>query len=264
VRQKGLLSGSRGRFYEADWIPKKDQPIILIVMNDETGEREASFLLKLNSPHHIIQTFGFVKNDLHSVMLLQERAPHGNLQTLLQSEQFQPSPKVLVGIFLQIVNAMIYITSQDIIHGDLRCANLLVFQMNPSEPMRNLVKLTNFSLARTKDEVLAKKRLPDGPIRYRAPEIVQSGDGSNYGEPSDVYSMGVLMWEGWSKGAVPYGSLASDSDVRQRRLNGEKLPKPNGCVSGTWEIISDCFYSQPESRNSFTEMKMRFSYIRDE
>jgi serine/threonine protein kinase len=128
-----------GRFYEADWIPKKDPLIVLLVLDQEAGEREVLLYIELSAHPHLIHTFGLVKNDRQSIMLLQERALHGNLQSLLQNGIFQPSPKVLVEIFLQIVDVMIYITNQNITYGNLRCANVLVFQMNPSEPTKNMV-----------------------------------------------------------------------------------------------------------------------------
>ena len=73
VEQKLPLNGIRGRFHEADWIPKKDPPIVLLVMND-AAEREASFYIQLSIHPHIIQTFGLVQNDRQSIILLQERA----------------------------------------------------------------------------------------------------------------------------------------------------------------------------------------------
>jgi hypothetical protein len=81
VKQNRLL---HGRFYEADWIPKRDPPIILFVLDGPAAEHEALLYMKFQSHPHIIHTYGLVKNDRQSLMLLQERALHGDLQTLLQ------------------------------------------------------------------------------------------------------------------------------------------------------------------------------------
>jgi serine/threonine protein kinase len=51
-------------------------------------------------------------------------------------------------MFLQIADAMTYVASKGIVHGDLGCRNVLVFQLDPSESRNNLVKLTDFGLAR--------------------------------------------------------------------------------------------------------------------
>ncbi|CAF1443883.1 unnamed protein product [Rotaria sp. Silwood1] len=197
VKISNQLHDDHGQiFYNAEWIKTNKPPIILIVINTETAEREASFYIEFSSHEHIVQTFGLVKNDPRSTMLIQERAPHGNLLKLLQSQQFKPSVTILVTIFSQIVDAIIYIIEQDIIHGDLRCANVLVFQMNPFE---------------------------------------QCGQ-TNYSELSDVYSMGILMWEACSQGEVPYGTDTSDNDIRQRKLKGEKLSIPKKCDRQIWNI----------------------------
>ncbi|UJR32660.1 hypothetical protein I4U23_020120 [Adineta vaga] len=251
VRKKHSLNGINGRFYEAKCTSLKNRPVILIIMNNDDEEREALLYVKLNSSIRIVHTFGYVKNNLHSVMLLQERAPHGNLQSLLQNGKFQPSVNVLRTIFLQIVDAMIYMTNQHIIHGDLRCANVLVFLMDPKEPISNSVKLTNFRFSRLESDKVTKIRLPDGPLRYLAPEIVLNGNESNYSELSDVYSMGLLMWEACSNGQIPYGSHTKDRDIREQKKNDMKLVQPKQCPNNLWTIIGHCLLSQPETRYEF-------------
>jgi serine/threonine protein kinase len=96
--------------------------------------------------------------------------------------------------------------------------------MNSTNLSGNLIKLTNFSMTRAKDSLNADSRQTAISMRYCAPEILQSTDQSNYSEASDVYSFDVLIWEACSQGIVSYGSYISDNDIRQRRINDEKLP----------------------------------------
>ncbi|CAF3463668.1 unnamed protein product [Rotaria sp. Silwood1] len=261
VKQKRSLNGNNGKFYEADWIPKKDPPIILIVMDEETAEQEASFYMKFSSHPHIVHTFGFVKNDLQLIMLLQERAPYGDLQTLLQAGTFQPSGKVLVTIFLQIIEAMIYIASQDTVHGDLRCMNVLVFEMDSSDPTKNLVKLTNFSMACPIGHRVSNKRMVEDLMQYYAPEIRQSENKPKYSELSDVYSMGVLMWQACSKGAVPNMYHTNDVGIHRRKLNDGELSKPKECDSQLWSVIEGCCYKEPSLRFNFEQLKSQLLKI---
>ncbi|CAF4127347.1 unnamed protein product [Rotaria sp. Silwood2] len=247
------------KFYEGEFIPNNDKSIILVVMNEETARQEVPFYLQLNSHSHIVHTFGLVKYDPRSTTLVQERTHYGNLQAVLCSHQFRPSENVLIKIFLQIIDAMIYIVNQNIIHGDLCCSNILVFQMNSFKPEENLVKLTNFNLTRMNDPSFIGKKQTIFPIRYCAPEILRNENQSNYSELSDVYSMGVLMWEAYSKGSIPFQSYINDDDIRQCRLNNEKLSKPNECSQKVWNIIHDCWYLEPELRYNFTDMQYRIS-----
>jgi len=262
VKINDLQQGTFGKnIYEAQWISKEERLVVLIEKNEQPSKSESLFYTTFKDHHHIIHTFGFVENDRGSIMILQERAPHGNLQTLLQTGQFNPSPKVLVEIFLQILDAMIDIIDQGLVHGDLRCENILVFDMHPSDPKRNLVKLTNFTLAHQNDPSVVDDRRLLIPVRYCALEILRSAGRSNYSEYSDVYSMGVLMWQACSKGKIPYESSTTNGEVRQRKLNKEILPKPALCHKKIWCIMENCWLNEPTIRYDFKQMKQWFSNI---
>ncbi len=58
-------------------------------------------------------------------------------------------------------------------------------------------------------------------MRYVAPEILSTNVTSDdYTEKSDVYSMGVFMWEDYSRGTIPWSKISDDNDL----INGELLP----------------------------------------
>lgn len=228
-------------------------------MDEPTARQEVSFYLKFNSHERIIRTFGLVKNNLQRTLLVQERTLLGNLQKLLRSQQFQPTQSVLVHIFTQIIQAIIHLIQNKVIYGDLCCENILVFQMNPLKPKENSVKLTNFHLAHYTDPPLNNEKQLAIPVRYCAPEILENNIQSRCSELSDVYSMGVLMWEACSKGDIPFGSDKNDDEVRQCRLNGEKLSKPTECDTSLWGVIEDCFRKTPELRYKFLDLQTLFS-----
>jgi serine/threonine protein kinase len=207
-----------------------------------------------------------VENDSNSLMLIQEYATEGDLAELLRENEFQPSQSVLLEIFLQIIDAMISLANFGIVHGDLACRNVLVFRFNPSKPEENLVKLTDFGLTRASKLYsvvgsTASTTLAVVPLRYAAPEILRSAGASNYSEKSDVYSMGVLMWEACSQGQLPYALIEDDNDVRRRKLNGETLTKPDICDDALWNIIVSCWRQQSEVRPTFKMLKQSLLYL---
>ncbi|CAF1561416.1 unnamed protein product [Rotaria sordida] len=188
-----------------------------------------------------------VENDSNSLMLVQEYASEGDLEELLKENEFRPSQAVLLEIFLQIIDAIVYLANYCIVHGDLACRNVLVFRFNNFEPQEILVKLTDFGLTRasTLYSVVvstASTTLVVVPLRYAAPEILQSASLSKYSEKLDVYSMGVLMWEPCSQEQLPYASIEDDNEVRRRKFNGEILTKPENCDEALWTIIVGCWH----------------------
>jgi serine/threonine protein kinase len=96
--------------------------------------------------------------------------------------------------------------------------------MNSTNLSEILIRLTNFSMARRKDSSNADNRQTAISMRYCAPEILKSTDQSKYSDVSDVYSFDVLMRQACSQGKVSYESYKSDNDIRQRRVNDERLP----------------------------------------
>jgi serine/threonine protein kinase len=259
-RQRPLFQVSGKIIYEVEWINQKGPPVVLLEIDGATANREASFYVNLSCHPHIVRTFGFVRSTPGSVMLLQEYAPHGDLSELLRENGFKPTEKVLCTIFQQICDAMICLADNGIVHGDLACRNVLVFQADSNVTTKNLVKLTDFGLTRAKSvysvvDSSAHSTMTMIPMRYVAPEILLKPDKLKYSEKSDVYSMGVLMWEACSYGELPYSFLHDDNDIRRRKLNDERLPRPPLCTDELWIIMNECWQQNPEYRPNFQALQ---------
>jgi len=255
-----LFQGFGKSIYKVEWINRTGPAIIILKIDGAKANQEASFYVQLSCHPHIVRTFGFIQNTRGSVMLLQECAPHGDLSELLREDGFKPNERVLWKIFEQICDAMICLADNDIVHGDLACRNVLVFQSNPNDPKKNLVKLTDFGLTRGSKlysivNTPAMTVMTIIPIRYAAPEILRNANRSNYSEKSDIYSMGVLMWEACSYGDLPYSHLEDDYDVQKLKLNDERLSQPSLCSDELWSIINECWHQNPQDRPDFQSLK---------
>ena len=155
------------------------------------------------------------------------------------------------------------LAEEKIIHGDLRCANILICQLDPRQPQNTLVKLTNFHQAFQKGAANFTNRPVTNLLEhYGAIELLSDTSPSTYSEYSESYSMGILMWQMYSHGDLPFGSASNSPTVRIRRLNGEKLAQPNGCRNDIWAIISSCFYQEPALRSKFEEIRKQLNPIR--
>ncbi|CAF4092513.1 unnamed protein product, partial [Rotaria sp. Silwood2] len=256
TRSKPIFQAFGKMIYEVEWINRTGPPIILLKIAGAKAIQEASFYVRLSCHPYIVRTFGLVQCNPGSIMLLQECAPHGDLSELLQENEFKPNERVLMRVFEQICDAMICLADNDIVHGDLACRNVLVFQYNATDPDETLVKLTDFGLTRGSKlysivDSSSMSTMTIIPIRYAAPEILRDPNKSNYSEKSDVYSIGVLMWEACAFGELPYSSLHDDNDIRRRKLNNERLQQPTSCSHELWKIVNDCWYPDPKDRPAF-------------
>jgi serine/threonine protein kinase len=255
VRKDYQLYGMAGKIiYRGRWISRTDK-IIIVEMNETIAEREALFYLEVKDHKHIIGTIGLIENSSNLTIFIQEFAQHNDLGSVLMNNTLHISPEILREMFIQIADAMSYVASKRIVHGDLGCRNVLVFHVDTSEPKNSLVKITDFGLARWID------RPPDNedptviPIRYCAPEILQDKVHTSYSEKSDVYSMAVLMWEALSNGEMPYSAIFDDNQVEDMKKDNEKLKEPSVFHPDLWELMNECWYKKPEKRPTFNEIK---------
>ncbi|CAF1367180.1 unnamed protein product [Didymodactylos carnosus] len=252
--------------YPAEWLTNIDGPeIVLLKMNGARAKKEASLYVKLSCHPHIVRTYGLVnvRSDhptSNSIMLLQEEASEGNLSEYLLDLAELPNENILREIFIQITDAMTFLARNHVIHGDLACRNVLVFAFNPTELKRNLVKLTDFGLSRASilyaTVSCASRTVFDiVPIRYAALEILLNNSPDSYSEQSDMYSMGVLMWEALSKGTMPWYLLEHDADVQRQVTSGKRLEQPASCSSKLWLIIRKSMAQQPKDRPDFDTLR---------
>merc|ERR1712063_235773 len=102
-----------------------------------------------------------------------------------------------------------------IVHADLSCRNILVHFLN-SEPKNIVIKIIEFGLSVVlpEDSESECRRQPRA-VRWCAPETIAK---SKLSLKSDVWAYGTTLWELFSHGAVPWGSIEKRSDVADRLL----------------------------------------------
>lgn len=81
---------------------------------------------------------------------------------------------------------MVFLHDQDIIHGDLKAANVLV-----SNEFHAL--LCDFGLAKTVTNETSVGLEGAGSIRWQSVEIIEQGGGKTF--KSDVWAFGMLIYE---------------------------------------------------------------------
>ncbi|KAF2964976.1 hypothetical protein GQX73_g8602 [Xylaria multiplex] len=156
----------------------------------EALKREIGLLRDLRHPN-IVQYLGCGSSNEYLNIFL-EYVPGGSVQTMLNSYGALPEP--LVRSFVrQILDGLSYLHNRDIIHRDIKGANILVDN-------KGTIKISDFGISKKLEasNILSgannNKNRPSlqGSVFWMAPEVVKQ---TSYTRKADIWSLGCLVVE---------------------------------------------------------------------
>lgn len=139
----------------------------------------------------------------------------------------------------QIAQALSVAHKHDIIHRDIKPQNIMV------QPDGN-IKVMDFGIARAKNSHLTQDNNVLGTAHYVSPEQTQ---GKELGPTSDIYSLGIVMYEA-ATGQVPFqGDDAISVALKQVQEQPVPPSQINPNVDAQLEgIILRCMQKNPQDR----------------
>ena len=116
--------------------------------------------------------------------------------------QVKFSPGEIKQVMKQLLNGLYYINSNNIIHRDLKAANILITK-------QGILKLADFGLARAihsnKNGQPKKYTNKVVTLWYRPPELLLGE--RNYGPAVDLWGSGCIMAELWTRSPITKGEI---------------------------------------------------------
>ncbi|KAJ8497758.1 hypothetical protein OPV22_008310 [Ensete ventricosum] len=155
-------------------------------------EQEIALLSQFEH-ENIVQYYGTDKEDSKLYIFL-ELVTQGSLASLYQKYRLQDSQ--VSAYTRQILNGLDYLHERNIVHRDIKCANILV-HANGS------VKLADFGLAKEMTKVTVLKSCK-GSVYWMAPEVINPR--KSYGPAADIWSLGCTVLEMLTR-QIPYPNL---------------------------------------------------------
>ena len=140
--------------------------------------------------HNNILKFDSLYETKESIIFLMELAEGGQLAERIKKKVIQSEQEVAF-VLLQLLDALIYINSLNILHRDIKPQNIIL-KGNPDD--LNVV-LGDFGLAtRMDDDYIV--HLKCGTPGFCAPEILKSkAKKLNYGKKCDLFSLGCVFYQ---------------------------------------------------------------------
>jgi ephrin-B len=204
--------------------------------------QEASIMLQFKHPKIVALVGVVTKAD--PVLICLEFMELGSLRSYLRSELVidQLTDADFLRMACDVCSAMHYLGESGFVHRDLAARNVLINK-------DFVCKVCDFGLSQETKEVHTAGN-DKIPIRWTAPEAIQH---SKFSTSSDVWSYGILLWEMWSYGALPYKGMPNDVVVTQVS-QGYRMPNPKGCPSFVHSLMLSCWNDDLRERPTFFDV----------
>jgi serine/threonine protein kinase len=203
----------------------------------QTLRADALMLAKLYHPNIAMLYDSFEYKG--SYLFVKEYIKGETFRSLLK--QSGPFPvRQALELFCQVLRGFEHAHSKQIIHGGIKPTNLIL-------DSNGRVKITDFGIAR----LLGKSRLagterPIGRLQYMSPEQLLGADTD---ERSDIYSLGILLYE-MVTGSVPFSST-SEYDLMRMQIEAKPI-LPRNLVTKLPESVEQAILcaleKDPDSR----------------
>lgn len=253
---RGLLgAGGFGAVYHAyDSVTKDNIALKIVVAAEEEGhaQRAAEQILhefklrqKINEVAHIVKCGDPRPTNLKGlslVLLPMELASGGNLrQWLAQNKDVGKRHKQALEFFRQACRGAKAIHDAGLLHLDIKPENILVAD--------GKAKLSDFGLGRFGP--MASDANPDqllrqgiGTPQYMSPEQFRTARQRDIGPTSDIYSLGLILYE-IVDGTAPFDG--SPFELREKHINLAPV-QPSGVSDSLWRVIESCLAKAPKDR----------------
>ncbi|GBB89197.1 hypothetical protein RclHR1_01590002 [Rhizophagus clarus] len=266
---------TEGKCYSASWVngfynewdAEKKQlvrsgtcPVILKKLdnieniNGNWSEEILTHLNLSNKCMEITRCYGLTRDQVNRNIFLVISKMDEDLRKYLSKNHNTLTWNKKISIMCDIVISISRIHSANIVHRNLNSRNIL---LSSSDQWY----ISGFEFSGPVNKTLKKVY---GNLPYVAPEIIT---GKEFTFASDIYSIGVLMWE-ISFAQSPFNDYEHDYDLAIKIVNGMRPKITPGIPLEYSKLIKQCWDADPLKRPSINTlgkelMRIRRSYYQD-
>uniref|UniRef100_A0A5B7C1E8 non-specific serine/threonine protein kinase n=1 Tax=Davidia involucrata TaxID=16924 RepID=A0A5B7C1E8_DAVIN len=177
-----------------------------------------------------------------NLCIVTEFMSRGSIYDFLHKQRGAFKLPNLLKVAIDISKGMNFLHQNNIIHRDLKTANLL---MDENE----VVKVADFGVARVQAQS-GVMTAETGTYRWMAPEVIEH---KPYDHKADVFSFGIVLWE-LLTGELPYSYLTPLQAAVGVVQQGLRPTIPKHTHPKLVEFLERCWQQNPTLRLNFAEI----------
>ncbi|XP_056401565.1 leukocyte tyrosine kinase receptor isoform X1 [Hyla sarda] len=226
---------------------------------DEMDFLMEALIISKFSHQNIVRCIGVSLQTLPRFILL-ELMSGGDMKTFLR--QNRPLVNQLTSLTMtdllnmarDIACGCKYLEDNHFIHRDIAARNCLLTFSGTGR----VAKIGDFGMAR--DIYRASYYRKGGramlPVKWMPPEAFLEGI---FTSKTDTWSFGVLLWEIFSLGYMPY-PCKTNQEVLEFVTSGGRMDPPKNCPGPVYRIMTQCWQHTPDHRPNFSTILERIIY----
>ncbi|GBC09844.1 hypothetical protein RclHR1_09160002 [Rhizophagus clarus] len=257
--------GGFGKVYRAKWKNSDEYYALKSLLNINEGSikelvHEIELHREVTSHKNVISFHGVTildhenqNGNIKEYLLVMEYADGGSLKKYLKENFKKFTWEDKYKLAYQLASAVLCLHDEDMIHRDLHSSNVLVNQ--------NTIKLADFGLSKRVEETSRSKKDLFGIVPYIDPKKFNDRSYS-LNKKSDVYSVGVLLWE-ISSGQPPFYAEGESYDISlaYQIVEGHReTPVPETPIEYS-KLYIECWDKDPDNRPSINDVVKRLNDI---
>ncbi|XP_019165195.1 PREDICTED: serine/threonine-protein kinase STY46 isoform X1 [Ipomoea nil] len=240
-----IASGSYGDLYKGIYC---NQEVAIKILKSERLNSELQkefaqevYIMRKVRHKYVVQFIGACTKPPNLCMVT-EYMSGGSVYDYLHKQKGSFKLPNLLKVAIDVSKGMDYLHQNNIIHRDLKAANLLMDE-------HKVVKVADFGVARVKAQT-GVMTAETGTYRWMAPEVIEH---KPYDHKADVFSFGIVLWE-LLTGKLPYEYLTPLQAAIGVVQKGLRPTIPKHTLPKFAELLERCWEQDPAARPNFSEI----------
>lgn len=240
-----VASGSYGDLYKGSYC---SQEVAIKVLKPERLDSDLQkefaqevFIMRKIRHKNVLQFIGACTKP-PGLFIVTEFMSGGSVYDFLHKRKGTFKLPALLRVAIDVSKGMNYLHQNNIIHRDLKAANILMDE-------NDVVKVADFGVARVKTQT-GVMTAETGTYRWMAPEVIEH---KPYDHKADVFSFGVVLWE-LLTGKIPYEYLTPVQAAVGVVQKGLRPTIPKNTHPKLVDLLTRCWQQDSTLRPNFTEI----------
>ncbi|KAJ3408142.1 hypothetical protein HDV05_005130 [Chytridiales sp. JEL 0842] len=249
--------GAFGEVTKGVWLGHTKVAVKKLLIRLETNKMKQDFLKEIKTWYplrhpHVMPLLGACSTADVPFMVV-PMMENGSAIQYLKANAGQKA--VGMRILYEVSQAMQYLHSRHVIHGDLKAANVLIDEYGSAF-------VSDFGFSKLKRVTSTRQtnstRASTTSLRWMSPERLL---GSPENLATDAYAFGMTAFEIITDGQLPFPDIHDDQLYEAVAIQRAQLKKPEGVQEALWRLVGNCSHIDPGFRPSFAAISVSMKSI---